>query len=224
MKEQKQKGGMLDKMKRSFLRMTSPFEFGGSKKSDSLAFINIAPEMARRDGAYACAVKLLKVNLFANSDQERRTLYSFAETLVASSLEKAKWIYQAAVNERKPLECGEMINYLDLIRHLLGTLEDLSDYQYLIDRSESSGVSFFGNKVVNNLHLSDGIFSNSEIGIYNFLISVLDDAEPTIASCQSQGKKLLSKSESERYEKAYAAFLETFEKITPTDPESVARW
>ena len=67
--------------------------------------------------------------------------------------------------------------------------------------------------------ISDGTFSNSEIGIYNLLIGMLDDAEPTILASQAQTRKLLTKSEIERYEKAYAAYLSIFEKLDPKDSQ-----
>lgn len=185
MKYQKNKSGMIDKVKRSFLRMTSPFEFGASRKSDSLAFMNFPPEMAQRDAAYCCALKLLKVNMFSHTDEERRGIYSLAEALIGISLEKAEKIYRAGRNERRPLEYLEMIRFMTLVRNLLGTLSDLADYQYYIDQSEDGIAGFFGNKVINNFKISDGTFSNSEIGIYNLLIGMLDDAESTILASQA---------------------------------------
>lgn len=222
MKYQKNKSGMIDKVKRSFLRMTSPFEFGASRKSDSLAFMNFPPEMAQRDAAYCCALKLLKVNMFSHTDEERRGIYSLAEALIGISLEKAEKIYRASRNERRPLEYLEMIRFMTLVRNLLGTLSDLADYQYYIDQSEDGIAGFFGNKVINNFKISDGTFSNSEIGIYNLLIGMLDDAESTILASQAQTRKLLTKSEMERYEKAYAAYLSIFEKLDPKDPRFTA--
>ena len=137
-------------------------------------------------------------------------------------LEKAEKIYRAGRNERRPLEYLEMIRFMTLVRNLLGTLSDLADYQYYIDQSEDGIAGFFGNKVINNFKISDGTFSNSEIGIYNLLIGMLDDAESTILASQAQTRKLLTKSEMERYEKAYAAYLSIFEKLDPKDPRFTA--
>ena len=218
MKYQKNKTGMIDKVKRSFLRMTSPFEFGSSRRSGSLASINFPPEMAQRDAAYTCALKLLRVNLFSHSDKERRNIYSLAETLIGISLEKAERIHRAARNERRSLEYPEMIKFISLVRNLLGTLGDLADYQYYIDQSGDEMTAFFGNKVVSNFKISDGTFSNSEIGIYNLLTGMLDDAEATVLTSQAQTRKLLTKTELERYEKAYAVYLSIFEKLDPDNP------
>ena len=217
-KYQKNKTGMIDKVKRSFLRMTSPFEFGSSRRSGSLASINFPPEMAQRDAAYFCALKLLRVNLFACSDEERRNIYSLAEMLIGISLEKAERIHRAGQNERRSLEYPEMIQFVTLVRNLLGTLSDLADYQYYIDRSEDGMANFFGNKVISNFKISDGTFSNSEIGIYNLLVGMLDDAESTVLASQAQTRKLLTKTEMERYEKAYASYLRVFEKLDPQNP------
>ncbi len=219
MKYQKNKTGMIDKVKRSFLRMTSPFEFGGSRRSGSLASINFPPEMAQRDAAYCCALKLLRVNLFSHSDEERRGIYSLAAALIGISLEKAESIYKAARNERRTLEYAEMIRFAVLVKNLLGTLRDLADYQYFIDQTENGMTAFFGNTLINNFKISDGTFSNSEIGIYNLLIGMLDDAESTVLASQTQTRKLLTKSEMERYEKAYAAYLAVFEKMDPKNPQ-----
>lgn len=218
MKYQKNKTGMIDKVKRSFLRMTSPFEFGSSRRSGSLASINFPPEMAQRDAAYTCALKLLRVNLFSHSDKERRNIYCLAETLIGISLEKAERIHRAARNERRSLEYPEMIQFISLVRNLLGTLGDLADYQYYIDQSGDDMAAFFGNKVVSNFKISDGTFSNSEIGIYNLLTGMLDDAEATVLTSQAQTRKLLTKTELERYEKAYAVYLSIFEKLDPDNP------
>ena len=219
MKYQKSKTGMIDKVKRSFLRMTSPFEFGGSRRSDSLASINLPPEMAQRDAAYRCALKLLKVNLFSLSDEERRETYSLAGALIGIALEKAEKIYRTARNERRPLEYPEMIKFTALVKNLLGTLCDLADYQHYIDQSEDGMASFFGSKVINNFKISDGTFSNSEIGIYNLLIGMLDDAESTVSASQSQARKLLTKIEIGRYEKAYAVYSRIFENLDPKNPQ-----
>ena len=218
MKYQKNKTGMIDKVKRSFLRMTSPFEFGTSRRSGSLASINFPPEMAQRDAAYTCALKLLRVNIFSRTDEERRNIYSLAEMLIGISLEKANCIHRAALNERRKLEYPEMIKFISLVRNLLGTLGDLADYQHYIDQSEDDMAAFFGSKVVSNFKISDGTFSNSEIGIYNLLIGMLDDAESTVQFSQTQTRKLLTKTEMERYEKAYAAYLAIFEKLDPDNP------
>ena len=144
MKYQKNKTGMIDRVRRSFLRMTSPFEFGGARRSGSLASINFPPEMAQRDAAYCCALKLLRVNLFSHSDEERRDIYSLAEALIGISLEKAERIYKAARNERRVLEYPEMIRFVTLVKSLLGTLGDLADYQYSIDHSVDGMAAFFG--------------------------------------------------------------------------------
>ena len=218
MKYQKNKTGMIDRVRRSFLRMTSPFEFGTSRRSGSLASINFPPEMAQRDAAYCCALKLLRVNLFSHSDEERRDIYSLAEALIGISLEKAERIYKAARNERRVLEYPEMIRFVTLVKSLLGTLGDLADYQYSIDHSVDGMAAFFGNRLIGNFKISDGTFSNSEIGIYNLLIGMLDDAEATVQASRTQTRKLLTKSEMERYEKAYAAYLSVFQKLDPKNP------
>ena len=53
---------MMDKAKRSFLRMVSPDEYGSpsSKHRGSPALVNVPPELARRDAAYLRAVELIK--------------------------------------------------------------------------------------------------------------------------------------------------------------------
>ena len=83
---------------------------------------------------------------------------------------------------------------------------------------KSGMAAFFGNRLIGNFKISDGTFSNSEIGIYNLLIGMLDDAEATVQASRTQTRKLLTKSEMERYEKAYAAYLSVFQKLDPKNP------
>ena len=219
MKYQKNKTGMIDKVKRSFLRMTSPFEFGGSGRTSSLAFMNVPPEMARRDAAYHSAVKLLTINLFALPDAERKGIYALGGFLFGVALDKAEFICRAGRSERKALEHAEMIQFFSLARNLLGTLGDLADYQHCIDRSESGIASFFGNKFISGFKAGDSAFSNSEITIYNLLTGMFSDAESAISAVRSQERRQLSKSEMERYEKAYEIYLNEFEKLDPNDPQ-----
>lgn len=214
MKNQKGKT-VMDKVRRSFLRMASPFEFGSTTKLDSIQCMNIPPMMARRDAAYERAAAMLKCNMFTHSDIERHQIYSAAAHLISVAFDNTEIICRATASEKYSNENALWGKHLLFIRSLLETLCELSEYQNYIDKSETEMDSFLGTAATARFRLSDDTFSSSEINIYNFLVELINSSEQPVSAFLSHRKKSLGKADSERYSKAYDEFTKVYAKHGP---------
>ena len=66
----------LEGLKEQFLRMQSPSAFGSIRRFDDTSFMNVPPEMARRDAAFIQLEKIIYGSGFPDSCRERRVFYS----------------------------------------------------------------------------------------------------------------------------------------------------
>ena len=105
MKNKKKNGNSMETLKRQFMRMQSPSAFGAVRRFDSASFMNVPPEMARRDAAYDQLSSLFLSRSFDSmSTAERRELYSRIIDRLTMTVEKTEFIQSADILEKRHLE------------------------------------------------------------------------------------------------------------------------
>ena len=213
---------MMDKAKRSFLRMVSPDEYGSpsSKHRGSPALVNVPPELARRDAAYLRAVELIKTAFSARDEEKRRMIYLLAEALLEFAVNRTEQIYQASgsVKGKAPLEGLNFLKYLRLLRQMTGTLGDLAEFQLFVDGKDEQISQILS--LLEISHGNGGSFSSSEVAIYHFLKQLLAKSVGPFEINRARMRKTFSKSDLERYDRAFEAAKEFCSSITPSDPET----
>ena len=200
-----QSEGVLDKVKRTFMRMTSPFDADLSKL-DPLVTMNYSPMMARRDVSYDRASRLLRNNIFARTEIERYELYSAILMLLDVSMENTRIILSPTKRGKKAPDREPMFDYLKLLRDTVGAARTLVSHELMLSANEREMGAFLGAQVIQQFHSADDIFSDSEMNIYHCVIELIDSAEPAILRYREHRKRAFDKGDLDRYAKAAAEF------------------
>lgn len=210
---------MVDKAKRSFLRMVSPDEFGSAaaKHHGSPALVNLAPELARRDAAYLRAVELVKTAFSAQEEQKRRMIYLLAESFLEFAVNRTEQLYQisGSLTAKEPLEDLNFLKYLRLLRQMVGTLGDLTEFQQFVNGEDIQIAEILALLGIPSGNTSS--FSTSEVAIYHFLKLLLNQAVGPFEINRSRTRKMLSKSDLERYDRSFESAQQFCSSITPSD-------
>ena len=213
---------MMDKAKRSFLRMVSPDEFGSaaSKHRNSPALVNVPPEIARRDAAYLRAVELVKTAFSAPDEHKRRMIYLLAESLLEFAVNRTEKLYQisGSLTAKEPLEDLNFLKYLRLLRQMVGTLGDLTEFQQFVKGEDVQIAEILALLGIPSGNTSS--FSSSEVAIYHFLKLLLAKSVGPFEINRARTRNMLSKSAVERYDRSFAAATQFCASITPSDPDA----
>ena len=213
---------MVDKAKRSFLRMVSPDEFGSaaSKHHGSPALVNVPPELARRDAAYLRAVELIRTAFSAPDEHKRCMIYLLAESFLEFAVSRTEQLYQisASVTVKEPLEDLNFLKYLRLLRQMVGTLGDLTEFQQFVNGEDGQIAEILALLGIPSGNTSS--FSSSEVAIYHFLKLLITKAVGPFEINRSRTRSMLSKSDLERYDRCFASAQEFCATLTPFDPSA----
>ncbi len=218
MKSMKENSGLLQKVKRKFLRMKSPLEFGGSHRFNSLSVMNIPPEMAHRDAACEQIEALFNNSRFDASSENREKLYARINELLEIALEKTEFIHNASTSAKCHLGSGEMLLYLRLIQRNLVALEEIATSQSIIRQNSSTFEEMLGNPSAAALLPLEKTLFTVEVSLYSAIKEALAAASQQLAQFQIQRRKQFSKSDSERYALAHAEYTRLFAGETQEIP------
>ena len=213
MKGKKKNSSTKENQKRLFLRMKSPSAFGGARRFDSASFMNVPPEMARRDAAYSCfsdyfrTAELEKVPI-----EERSRIYRRILQLFDLIEKKSEFIFNSDIIEKRNLEHAGTLAYIRLVRKYLRLLNDLVAAQ--MDRIDPPAES-------SSAAVLSGDFSRAmnpqlrqvEETLTSAVRDLLQQKHELLLAQKEQRRKGFSKSDSERYERAYALYTEYYANL-----------
>ena len=200
--------------KRLFMRMRSPSAFGAARRFDSASFMNVPPEMARRDAAYVCFSKYFQsCDLKGKTAEDRVALYARILKLFDLIEAKSEFILNSDMIEKRNLENAESLAFVRLVKTYFITLQSLACAQtgeLVPKRAEESLVSgrFYD-------RLNPQLFRH-EKALIDVVRKLLLEKREMLQAQMAQRCKHFSKSDSERYERAYALYAEYY-----TDLENV---
>ena len=164
--------------------------------------------MARRDAAYDQLSSLFLARAFDSmSTAERRELYSRIIARLTMTVEKTEFIQSADHMEKRHLEGAELLMFLRLVLKYFAALDAMAESQSAAEDYPAL------KKLLNtdNTFLSlNSTFHSSEAELFEAVQNALRSAQPLLdASCEKR-RKQFSKSDSERYERSYAAFTDYY--------------
>ncbi len=199
---------LLERVKRRFLRMTSPHEFSGDekRKTGTIVSLNISPLLARADAAANTLFAILQKDLIVAvpDDAKRNAVYRYAKTLASDAKANAQEAMQNAVADKRKLDLSALIEYMDFLHRHLEILSLLTQAQ---SQADTRTKSTFLTGVIQR---QDLLCSAGELSIFPFLQDTVSSLNNTFEKIQEQARKVLTKTESERYGKACAAFTAAY--------------
>ena len=207
MKGKKKNSITRDDQKRIFLRMKSPSAFGAAKRFDSTSFMNVPPEMARRDAGYVQFARFFRtLDLSAESVSARRGIYARILHMLAMIEEKTEFILNADTIEKRDLEKAETLDFIRRLQKYINILDSAAGA--LPDTPGKTA-----DCMLPDAELSakvDSSLSAFETVLVALIRLLLDQAAPVLSAQRAQRCKNFSKSDSERYEKSFAQYSEYY--------------
>ena len=207
MKGKKKNTSTRDDQKRIFLRMKSPSAFGAAKRFDSTSFMNVPPEMARRDAAYVQFARFFRtLDLSTESVSSRRDIYARVLRILVMIEEKSEFILNADTIEKRNLENSGNLGFIRMLQKYFTMLGSAAAALPDPQEKQSAGP-------LPSAELSGRI--DSALTAFETVLSasirlLLDQAAPVLSAQRAQRCKNFSKSDSERYEKSFALYSEYY--------------
>lgn len=215
MAEAKSGNNLLEKVKRNFMRMTSPTEFGsGGKAFGSVLTMNIPPDLARADAAFERASQLLRMRPPDMPDEERPDLYRAVLDLLDEVERLLSKCAFAAEGSKLDFDVSLYLEMERFVKRLVRLLEQVSIQQKVLDFESKIFIPpYFGVAFQNAFSEADPIFSVCEINVYRFLRECMDAAEPGIHKLRDHQKRFLSRNELDRYNRAYEEYARHYSTV-----------
>ncbi len=204
---------LKENQKKLFMRIKSPSAFGASRRFDSVSFMNVPPELARCDAALSCLFDFLLCDDFPRQSAEmRRQGYQRILKLLAMIEERAEFIRNAVIVEKRKLEKIESLPFVRLLRNNFLILDNVSEIQQAV--SAGSGVK----KLIQALpekppELQENGLNALEQQMMTSVRSLIAQVCPQLAALREERCKQFSKSDSERYERAYTFYLDFYSNL-----------
>ena len=215
-KGKKKSANSLDSLKRKFIRMQSPTGFGGARRYESLAYINVPAELGRRDAAYLQMQKYFFEAPFDIPCQERKNLYSRLIKLMDIVVRKTEFIHKADHDEKKSIENTKVLLYHRLVRKFFIVLDQMSDLQNPPDQTNHSLTELFGLLNMGSIEELEATFGRGEAALFEGGKKVFKMAFEQFQLVHKEHVKHFSKEDSERYERAFALYSELY-----ADPDNI---
>ena len=206
----------ITNQKRLFMRMRSPSAFGSARRYDSASFMNVPPEMARRDAAYQCFSAFFRsCDLAQKNRAERGFIYERILKLLAMVAEKSEFILNADTIEKRDMENADSLAFVRLLQKYFKILSNLAEAQKddTVHKQTEKQISLVAGEFFDRL---DPILQQNEEILIAAVKSLLEEKRDLLLTQKAQRCKHFSKSDSERYERAYALYYEYY-----TDLENV---
>lgn len=205
MNQEKKKKDSLAKLRRTFLRMSSPQGFDGQEKKrrGTIVSMNVPPLLGKAGATYDAAVRLLTPDLPVTQDETTRAAcYAKAKSLFETAAAAMSEAGRSAAADKLKLDLGPFCIYMEFLLENLATLVRIAEGQakYLtLDKS----VFFSGSAGI--LH---GLCVEDELRRYHFLLDTIHAHEPALAQQRELVRNKLSKSDNDRMELAYSRISE----------------
>lgn len=204
---------LKENQKKLFMRIKSPSAFGATRRFDSVSFMNVPPEMARCEAALACLFDFFQCDDFPQQSAETRDLgYRRILKLLAVIEERTEYIRNAVIMEKRNLEKIEGHTFVRLLQHYFLILSSISEIRLGV----TAGIGM--KKLILSLpekplELQENGLNAQEQQLMISVRSLIAQVRPQLAAQREESSKLFSKSDSERYERAYAFYLEYYSNL-----------
>ena len=203
----------ITNQKRLFLRMRSPSAFGSARRYDSASFMNVPPEMARRDAAYQCFSAFFRsCDLAHKNRSERGLIYERILKLLSMIEEKSEFILNADTIEKRDMENADSLAFVRLLQKYFNILNNLVEAQKDDSAHTQTGqqISLVDGEFFDRL---DPILQQNEEILIAAVKALLEENRELLLTQKAQRCKHFSKSDSERYERAYAMYAEYYTNL-----------
>ena len=169
--------------------------------------------MARRDAAYHCFSAFFRnADLSRKKRAERGLIYDRILKLLAVIEEKSEFILNSDIIEKRNLENADSLAFVRLLRKYFTILSNLASAcnEDAAKAQTEKSASLVTGEFFERL---EPIFQQNEEVLTAAVKTLLTEKHELLQSQQAQRCKLFSKSDSERYERAYALYAEYYANL-----------
>jgi len=201
------KTGVFSKVKKTLQKMTFTPD-SDDNNNHNLALMNVPALMGRRDAAYDRTIELLEQNIFSHREEERIIIYDGIMDLLKVAIDNTKSILTPS-DEKETI--GAMLQYLNVLNDSVLSASVLAKHELILFEDERDISSFIGKKVQSQFRSADKIFSNSEMNIFHSIAELIEIAMPAIKRYRQFRKRTFSKTNLDRYNKAFKEFYTVYQ-------------
>ncbi len=169
--------------------------------------------MARRDAAYQCFSAFFRsCDLGKKTKSERCRIYGRILQLLAMIEEKSEFILNSDVIEKRNLENADSLAFVRLLQKYFTVLNNLAGAQ--LDGAASGQTEKTASLVTGEFfERLNPILQQNEDLLTAGVKSLLEENRDLLLQRMTQRRKHFSKSDSERYERAYALYAEYYANL-----------
>ena len=175
--------------------------------------MNVPPEMARRDAAYMCFSAYFRgCDLSGKNPAERSLVYDRILRLFSVIEEKSVFLLNSDVVEKRNLENAESLAFIRLLQKYIMILSNLATAQIsgrpvnLPDNADSLVTGSFFDELNPQLR-------QYEDSMIQAVRDLLNEKHDLLLAQKEQRSKHFSKSDSERYERAFALYMDVYANL-----------
>jgi len=203
---------VLSKIKRTFLRMTSPSEFGGTEiRFNHELSLNIPPAIARGDAAYKRAAALIQRNNIISFPLDTRIkYYRLIELLLTDTAAQYENASNIAAALKIDMDFESSFKLFAFLAEKISLLLEIALSQETMFSADDAFSQKFGSEATELLQNSDTVFAEHEVALSRFLTKLIASMDSRIENIRSQNLSLMAKADAERYIKAYTEFSSIF--------------
>ncbi|MFA7231503.1 MAG: hypothetical protein WC071_09560 [Victivallaceae bacterium] len=205
---------VISKVKNTIMKMSQ----GKTHKvhqDNHLVKLNLPPLIGRRDAAYDQVEQLLRDNLFAHPDAERKEIYSEAVTLLEIAIKDSEYIVITLNSDESGSREKRLLSYLELLRNIVKAAAELVAYELSLFQDETNLHKFIGDSISGQLRKTDLVFSESEMSIAQNISDLLETSRPQISRYREYAIKSFGQHNAARYHRAFEEYNKLYQEQYP---------
>ena len=204
---------LQENRKRLFMRIKSPSAFGAARRFDSVSFMNVPPEIARRDAAFSRLFDFMLDDDFPQrTPEERSRAYQQILNLLSMIEYRTRFIRNAEIMEKRSLERIESLTFIGLLQNKFLILNSIMEILLGVS-AESEMIKLIQLLPEKPTELQREGLKVQEQQLIGSVRSLIAQVRPRLLAQREERCKLFSKSDSERYERSYAFYLEYYNDL-----------
>lgn len=195
-----------------------------SRKMDHLIKMNLPPLMGRRDAAYDRAREFINHDIFMLNTPRRHSIYEAVSYLLKSASDDTKAMLNTISSPDTEQRENKMLLLLKMLFNIAQALINFTGLESELFHDEKSPYRHLNiTPNENDLVRNEKLLNETEISIAKQMCNYFEMAQVQVNRYRSYTSKSFSKSNAERYSKAYDAYFKLYSELRHEAPASMGK-
>ncbi len=208
------KTDLLAKVKNAFLTMTSPSGYGTDVRLFcTIHTVNIPPMAGRADAAYERACAILRSNILVLPDEERHRRYEDLVTLFGTASKQCRIAEANLKRAGKDLPIHEISVYFEYLLKMSQSLLNIMKFRSATQTADPVLKDMLGKVLITGAQTPEDVLEDTELQLSHAMLDFVTANDPAVSKQRNRFKRLLQKTELERYNNAYQEYVRYYSKV-----------